>query len=303
MTFVLAHSFLLGQPFRKMTETTDWYINYTTMSGSFIKHIFKQKDTLINGYTYSKYVGNNHHYIRDTILSYTPDNYNGNQQVIENINDTDYVLYSFCYDTPLSCCSLVAPQGTYPRWLSFEKRDTSYLENSDSLSKFIYFHKPYGEACEEFSNDYVIVGEGIGSLKDPFRIIDLSAFEIINDVICAYKGNKLLYWNSLFQCPFDSSASLNESNFIPNQNLIITNDKFQDRFNIQVPLSLKHNLYSRNFQIKITNTIGQCFYLNNRTFELTADNIYIKSNGFEVGLYFIQIYSDNNIFIGKILKN
>lgn len=286
-----------------MTETTDWYVNYETMSGSIIKHIYKQKDTLINGYIYSKYVGNNSHYIRDTILSYTPDYYNGNQQVIENINDTDQVLYSFCYEIPMYCCSLSAPNGSNPRWQSFEKRDTSLLANSDSLSKFFYFHRPQYEACDQNFSDYVIVGEGIGSLKDPFLIIDLTGYEIINNVICAYKGNKLLYWNSLFQCPFDSSSFLNESTIIPNQTLRISNDKHQNRFIIHVPLSLKPNLYSQKIRIKITNEIGQSYCLNNQSFEVSTDNIYINSTELEIGLYFIQLYSDNKIYFGKILKN
>lgn len=301
---LLIYNNMHSQPFRKMTETTDWYINIDLMTNSYIEHIYKQKDTIINDFTYSKYVYDKcatcKHYIRDTILSFNIDHYNGNQQVIEYINDSDQVLYSFCYEEPLSCCSLSAPIGINPRWQSFEYRDTVMLESSDSLKRFIYFHRPQSEACETNSNEYVIVGEGIGSLRNPFTIIDRSAFEIVENVICAYSYTKLLYWNTLFNCPFDSSSSLNEKNSTINHELIVFQFKNSEEIVIKVPSNLNLIKNAHNLKLSFTNLVGQNTFHKNNSLKIIDNNIYIDSNNFKSGLYFVQLYINDKFLIGKI---
>jgi hypothetical protein len=187
-----------GQFGRKMSETTDWYVKTSGMSQG-VTFYHKQKDTLINGYSYSKIITNTnvnaYRLIRDTVTYWSTTN--KHHTTYQLSNNQDKLLYDFCYySNGFNCCTTyVEVYG----WTFFNRYAYTNVDANNKVRQYMYEYPNQGPSCDP-TNPVIRVGEGIGSLEHPFYVKG-GGIDTYDELICAYRGDTLLYWNGRDVCP------------------------------------------------------------------------------------------------------
>ena len=116
--------------------------------------------------------------------------------------------------------------------------------------------------------------------------------------LCYWENNVLKYIDNTYNTCYINKTNINEFN----------NDKFSDKLfpnPAESSIELNFNLTSRkNMLITISNILGETIKVYSENEQSAGENnITIPISDLTPGIYFLRLYSDNNSFTKKFIKN
>jgi hypothetical protein len=156
------------------------------------------------------------------------------------------------------------------RWTTASEKDNEHFEILHSLN----------------GKDF----ESIGKVKGSGTTNDIHTYHFLHEDISASR-----HYYQLKQVDVSGAVSFSEivnvNGLEPSENVSLFPNPFQDQLSISID-------NWENSQIKIYNTLGSVYYEG----KATGETVNIPAEAFPSGLYFIQVQSEDSIYILKALK-
>lgn len=278
-------------------DSAEWsvlsYIGTTPENGHFYEtiHYGISGDTTINSKTYHKIVSNTktQFNISDLDNVYTGAFRESNKVIVWIRNGM--TIEDTLYDFNLSIGNLLKCE-----YNSFILTDT--VNFIDSIQLNSTYHKRYNTKIDSnitflgnFSNSLV---EGVGGLagKRVFPFVDCSQ-EKQKVLLCFKRKKNVLYQNTKLNTCFyvNPPTNLNENSFLKKRTNIYPNPS-TDEFTIQL------NKIGLINTMTLKNMVGKVIFKS----KIKNDKTKLRMSNYLSGIYFVEIQTDNNIEIHKIIK-